>query len=117
MRPPPWRTATTGLQRREARVPHQPCPPDVVRSLLTGWVVAGLLTMVVFGGAQEPVTTGAALLGFSLGWALLGVLSIRMTDPAAAVGPSDWFRSAPVCGREGVIDPPSRWRRVVSNRP
>ena len=52
----------------------------VIGSLLAGLVLAGVLTMVAFGGAEEPVITGAALLGFGLGWALLAVLSIRMTD-------------------------------------
>lgn len=66
----------------------------VVGSLLTGLAVAGLLTLVVFAGADEPVITGSALLGFGLGWAMLAVLSSRMTDrpqrwavvPAAVMG-------------------------------
>ena len=63
----PQQLASNGA-RRGSRT--SPVRRIVVRSLLTGWLVAGLLTMVVFGGAQEPVTTGAALLGFGLGWAL-----------------------------------------------
>jgi pimeloyl-ACP methyl ester carboxylesterase len=65
----------------------------VVGSLLTGAVLAGILTMVVFGGAQEPVVTGAALVGFGVGWAMVAVLSARRTNqpqrwalvPAAAM--------------------------------
>ncbi|MFH5821188.1 alpha/beta fold hydrolase [Georgenia sp. AZ-5] len=65
----------------------------VVGSLLTGLIAAGVLTLGVFGGAPEHAITGSALLGFALGWAMLAVLSIRMTDqpqrwalvPAAAM--------------------------------
>ena len=57
---------------------------------------AALLTLVVFPGATEGVTAGAALLGFGLGWAMLHVLSGR-TDR-----PQPW---APY--------PRSRWRRPV----
>lgn len=65
----------------------------VLGSLLAGAVVAGVLTLVVFGGSAEPVITGAGLLGFAVGWALLALLSIRLTDqpqrwallPAAAM--------------------------------
>jgi pimeloyl-ACP methyl ester carboxylesterase len=52
----------------------------IAGSLLTGAVLAGLLTLVVFPGAREHVITGSALLGFATGWALLAVLSTRMTD-------------------------------------
>ena len=66
----------------------------VVGSLLSGWVMAGVLTLLVFAGAREHMITGSALLGFAFGWAMLAVLSIRMTDqpqrwavvPAAAMG-------------------------------
>lgn len=52
----------------------------VAGSLLAGAVFAGLLTLVVFAGAREHVITGSALLGFGAGWALLAVLSIRLTS-------------------------------------
>jgi len=63
-------------------------------SLLTGAVLAAVLPLVVFGGGSEAVMTGSALLGFAAGWAMLAVLSTRMTDqpqrwawaPAAALG-------------------------------
>src|SRR5438270_7035950 len=49
-------------------------------SLITGFVVAIVLVIGPFGGAQEHVIMGTALLGWALGWALLAVLSIRWTD-------------------------------------
>ena len=52
----------------------------VVGSLAAGLVAAAVLTLVVFGGADEYVITGTALLGFALGWAMLAVLSVQMTD-------------------------------------
>jgi pimeloyl-ACP methyl ester carboxylesterase len=79
-------SAPRGATRRIRRI--------VVGSLLTGWVMVGILTLVVFAGAREHVITGSALLGFSFGWAMLAVLSTRMTDqpqrwavvPAAGMG-------------------------------
>ncbi|WP_185972398.1 alpha/beta fold hydrolase [Georgenia yuyongxinii] len=66
----------------------------VVLSLLTGLVPAGVLAVVVFGGAREHVVTGSALLAFAVGWAMLAVWSIRRSEqpqrwafvPAAAMG-------------------------------
>jgi pimeloyl-ACP methyl ester carboxylesterase len=52
----------------------------VAGSLFTGFVVALVLVIGPFGGAQEHVIMGTALLGWALGWALLAVLSIRWTD-------------------------------------
>jgi hypothetical protein len=52
----------------------------VVGSLLVGWVMAGILTLWIFAGAQEHAITGSALLGFSSGWAMLALLSTRMTS-------------------------------------
>ena len=66
----------------------------IAGSLATGAAGAAVLTLVVFGGASEPVITGSALLGFALGWAVLAVLSARLTNqpqswawvPAAGLG-------------------------------
>src|SRR4051812_1534536 len=66
----------------------------IATSLVTGAVLAAVLPLIVFAGAPEPVITGSALLGFAAGWAMLTVLSARMTDqpqrwawvPAAALG-------------------------------
>ena len=54
--------------------------PVVVASLFAGFLAAIFLVLVPFGGASENSVSGAALLGFSLGWASLGVLSVRLTD-------------------------------------
>jgi hypothetical protein len=55
-----------------------------------------VLTLVALPGAVEHITTGAALLAFAAGWALLAALTSRMTDrpqrwaylPAAFLGVS-----------------------------
>ena len=58
-----------------------------------GLVAAAALVAGPFAGGREAVITGALLLGFAVGWALLAVLSARFTDrpqrwaavPAAAM--------------------------------
>jgi hypothetical protein len=68
-----------------------PPPPDgpirkghvgliVAGSVITGFVVALVLVIGPFGGAQEHVIMGTAVLGWALGWALLATLSTRWTD-------------------------------------
>src|SRR5438477_10174898 len=52
----------------------------VVGSMITGFVVALVLVIGPFGGAQEHVIMGTALLGWALGWALLAAISIRWTN-------------------------------------
>lgn len=55
-------------------------------SLLTGLAAAAALVTGPFADGSEPVVTGALLLGFALGWALLAVLSARWAAiPAAAM--------------------------------
>jgi pimeloyl-ACP methyl ester carboxylesterase len=83
-------TTTTRATRRPLRSPGRaqadpavgtgPIRRIIAGSLASGLAAAGVLTLVVFGGADEHVITGAALLGFALGWAVLAVLSTRMTD-------------------------------------
>ena len=77
------------------RGPHRgPIRRIIAGSLAAGAVLAAVLALIVFAGAAEPVITGSALLGFAAGWAMLGVLSARMTDqpqrwawvPAAGLG-------------------------------
>ena len=53
----------------------------VVISLAVGVAAAAVLTLLVFPGATEGVSTGAALLGFGLGWAALRALSARTARP------------------------------------
>jgi pimeloyl-ACP methyl ester carboxylesterase len=52
----------------------------VAGSVFSGLVVALALDIGPFGGAQEHVIMGMALLGWGLGWALLALLSIRWSD-------------------------------------
>ena len=66
----------------------------VVASLLAGPLSALALVVGPFANGSEPQITGALLLGFAAGWALLAVLSARFTHrpqrwaavPAAAMG-------------------------------
>src|SRR5207247_8076702 len=53
----------------------------VAGSLIAGLVVALVFVIGPFGGAEEHVIMGTALLGWALGWTLLAVLSIRWCDP------------------------------------
>ena len=52
----------------------------VAGSLAAGLVAALVLVAAPFVAAEENVLTGAVLLGFAFGWALLAVLSVRFTD-------------------------------------
>jgi len=52
----------------------------VAGSMITGFVVALALVIGPFGGAQEHVIVGTALLGWAFGWALLSGLSTLWTD-------------------------------------
>ena len=52
----------------------------VAGSLATGFVAALLLVAAPFVPAEEEDITGAVLCGFALGWAMLAVLSVRLTD-------------------------------------
>jgi pimeloyl-ACP methyl ester carboxylesterase len=52
----------------------------VVGSMFGGLILALVMTLLVFGGATEPIISGVALLAFALGWTLLAWLSDRRTD-------------------------------------
>ena len=52
----------------------------VAGSLATGFLGSLILTLVVAPGAPEHVITGSAMLAFGFGWALLAVLSTRLTS-------------------------------------
>jgi pimeloyl-ACP methyl ester carboxylesterase len=52
----------------------------VAGSLAAGLVAALILVAAPFIAARENALTGAVLLGFAFGWALLAVLSVRFTD-------------------------------------
>jgi pimeloyl-ACP methyl ester carboxylesterase len=81
-------------RRRDADGHPERRPAIIVGgSLLAGLVTAFALVAVPFAGERESTITGAILLGFAFGWALLAVLSVRFTDrpqrwaavPAAAM--------------------------------
>ena len=90
-RPP---TPAGGPAATDPRPRTGPIRRVIAGSLLIGTVLAAVLTLVLFAGATEPVITGSALLGFAAGWAMLALLSTRMTTqrqrwawvPAAALG-------------------------------
>ncbi|MEP6760049.1 MAG: alpha/beta hydrolase [Sporichthyaceae bacterium] len=52
----------------------------VAIAMLGGLVATLVLVLVVFAGATEPVITGSGLLGLASGWALLAVLTTRLTN-------------------------------------
>jgi pimeloyl-ACP methyl ester carboxylesterase len=66
----------------------------IVVCLVAGAVAALVLVLVVFPGGTEATITGALLLGFGFGWALMARLTVRRTSqpqrwalvPAAAMG-------------------------------
>ncbi len=70
--------------------PHRrrlPVALAVIGSLVAGLLAALVLVLVVFAGGTEPVITGAALVGFGSGWALLAALTTRWTSQ-----PQGWAR-------------------------
>ncbi|MEP7178696.1 MAG: hypothetical protein ABI775_06375, partial [Pseudonocardiales bacterium] len=62
------------------RTPTGPILRVVLGSLLTGLAGAAALTLVAFPGAAEHVITAWAMLAFAAGWAMLAVLSTRLTS-------------------------------------
>jgi pimeloyl-ACP methyl ester carboxylesterase len=52
----------------------------VAASLIVGFVLPVVLAMGPASGGGESRMTGAALLGWGIGWALIALLSIRFTD-------------------------------------
>ncbi len=52
----------------------------VLSSLLAGLIVAVVLVLAPLLPPKENILTGAVLLGLASGWALLAVLSVRLTD-------------------------------------
>ncbi len=72
---------------RHKRPPPDPVPPArgriglvVAGSLAVGLVAAALLVVVPLVPAEGDAVLGVVLCGFALGWALLAVLSLRLTD-------------------------------------
>ena len=56
----------------------------VAGALTAGLVAALLLVAAPFVPAEEDAIAGAVLCGFALGWAMLAVLSVRLTDQPQA---------------------------------
>src|SRR5687768_14480729 len=52
----------------------------VIASLVVGAVATLLPIRAAFAGGTEATITGAVLLGFGLGWALMAVLTVRRTE-------------------------------------
>jgi pimeloyl-ACP methyl ester carboxylesterase len=73
---------------------RRPAGRTIVASVVAGAVAALVLALVVFGGGTEATVTGALLLGFGFGWALMATLTVRRTQqpqrwavvPAVAMG-------------------------------
>jgi hypothetical protein len=80
VRPTHRPSATDGPPGAAHRTHTGPIRRIIAASLASGLVGALAMTVVVFGGEREPAITGSALLAFAFGWALLAVLSIRMTS-------------------------------------
>jgi pimeloyl-ACP methyl ester carboxylesterase len=87
-------TATAAVSTSVRGTRRGPIRLIVAGALLTGAVLAAVLPLLVFAGTTESVITGSALLGFAVGWAMLALLSTRLTNqpqrwawgPAAALG-------------------------------
>ena len=82
-------TPDPARRARPGRTGRRRLPVGLVMagSLLAGLAATLVLVLVVFAGGTEPVITGAALVGFGSGWALLAVLSTRWTSQ-----PQRWAR-------------------------
>src|ERR1044072_3005587 len=72
--------AGAGLPSSPAEHPSQRRSALILAgSLLGGLLAAIALVLGPFAGGGEAVITGAILLGFAVGWALLSVLSVGLT--------------------------------------
>jgi pimeloyl-ACP methyl ester carboxylesterase len=73
---------------------RRPAGRTIVASVVAGAVAALVLALVAFAGGTEATITGALLLGFGFGWALMAALTVRRTSepqrwavvPAVAMG-------------------------------
>lgn len=84
-------TVEESTKRSDVRDPSAETEPErpvrrghigliVAVSMFGGLILALVLTVIVFGGATEPIISGVALLAFALGWTMLAWLSSRRTD-------------------------------------
>src|SRR4051812_13127469 len=87
-RPSTWNTTGTRSLTSESKRQHpagetimtSQIGRTVAGSLFTGLLMAIILVAVPFAGAPENVISGAVLVAFGLGWALLAILSTVRTD-------------------------------------
>lgn len=70
----------TAIEPATAAPRREPVWRVVGGSVAAGFVAALALTFGLFGGAEEHVISGSALLAFAGGWALLAMLSARFTS-------------------------------------
>jgi pimeloyl-ACP methyl ester carboxylesterase len=68
------------IPARPGRVARWRIGRVVAVSLATGLLAAVLLVAAPFIPARESEITGAVLCGFAVGWAMLAILSVRLTD-------------------------------------
>lgn len=90
--------AVTSDADEDAGARHRPrIGRIVVASMATGLLAAVGLAAAPFVPADEEGVTGAALVGFALGWALLAARSIRSSEPQRwALAPALFLGSAGV---------------------
>lgn len=58
---------------------ERPAGRTIVASVAAGALAALLLALVVFPGGTEATITGALMLGFGIGWAVIAALTVRRT--------------------------------------
>jgi multisubunit Na+/H+ antiporter MnhG subunit len=93
---PPGADLSTGSHREPGR---RRVGPIVAGSLLAGFVAALGLVAAPSVGTRENAVTGAVLLGFAVGWALLAMLSMRWSEQ-----PQRWaFAPAGFMATSGVV--------------
>lgn len=78
-------TTTPEDAGRDSSLPPDPRPRGHIGAVVAGSLAAGLVAALVlvavpFIPAEEGRLTGAILCGFALGWAMLALLSTRLTD-------------------------------------
>ena len=104
-----------------SRTERGPIVRVVLGSLLTGLAGAAALTLVAYPGAPEHVITGSALLAFAAGWAMLAVLSTRLTSqpqrwalvPAAVMAVTGLGLITFAPGNSGLTDAGWIWPPVM----
>jgi pimeloyl-ACP methyl ester carboxylesterase len=97
--PPLGRDLSAAAQGPASQTRTRSIGPIVAGSLAAGLAAALLLVAAPFIRAEESAVTGAVLCGFAVGWAMLAVLSVRLTDQ-----PQRWAAApALVMGLGGLL--------------